>query len=157
MAVPIITPFPYLSPPGSFPPATIFCVMCTADFTPAVGADLGSYVIVPELPGSASNTPTQWVVTNLWWRCEVPSTSGPSQVIIERFIGGGIVGAGAFVVSNVINPVPAIIAQGAQVQSIQPPAFAQPFVNTGDVLRANYTAIGTNAANFTLILSLTVG
>lgn len=158
MAVPTITPFPYLAPLGAFPPASIFPVMCTADFTPVAGFDPGSYIIIPEQPGTytggANFTPATWQITNIWWVCQTASTDVPNTVTIERCIGGALTGSGPFTVSNVINATPVSIAVGQNVQSIQPAVISAPLVVTGDIIRANYGAIGTSAANFSLMLAL---
>ncbi len=158
MAVPTITPFPYLAPLGAYPPASLFPVMCTADFTPVAGPDPGSYIIIPEQPGTYTGgenfTPATWQVTNIWWVCQVPSSSVPNTVTIERCIRGALAGSGPFTVSNAINSTPVTIYPGQNVQSIQPAVIDMPYVVTGDIIRANYGAIGTSAANFSLMLAL---
>lgn len=160
MSAPTITPFPYLTPPGSYPPATIYLVLATPDFTPAsAGPDIGSYLPIPYQPGTGAGqlVAVRWVLTNITFRMNVVSTNGPTTVIIESFAGGAITGAGAWTTTQQMNPAGATIAQGAYVQSAQPPVIANPYVNSGDLIRANYTALGTTAANFLLVCTFTMG
>lgn len=136
--------------------STVRLKMCSANFTPVVGADLGSYSLVPWKPGTPEGvlTPVTWEVTDISVRVEQPGAATAS-LIVEGFTGGGLPGAGAWVTSYQVNPTPVTIAAGSYTPTVRPPVIANPNVASGDMLRINYGAVSSDM-NFTVYVVLTL-
>lgn len=132
-------------PAGSTSAECLALALCTADFTPQLGLDLGGIAIVPFDP--ATGNPIAWTITGLVFRMETPGSS-ISSVKIQRSTG-----VGAFTNVGYLNTTSLDIAPGSY-QNLAP-VFAISSVNSGDKLAPEYTAIGTGAANFTLYAILT--
>ena len=123
--------------------------MCSADFTPpGLGIDIGGLVIIPFDPEEAgAKIPITWYVTDIIFRIETPASAGLTSLKIQRYVG-----TGTFTNTGYLNTTSLDIAVGAYEAPAASLAVTQ--VTSGDKLRPEFTAIGTNAAGFTAYVIL---
>jgi hypothetical protein len=137
---------PYLSPPGTYPPASVSWVYNST----VVPAGFAQWEVPPQ-PGTPLGLliPIVWSVANLFFRVETPGTT-PTTIQFQRYTG-----TGAFSVTNILNALPVVIPPGANESTGQPytlATFDSPLVNSFDKIRPAIS-LGVGASNVSFRLT----
>jgi hypothetical protein len=121
-----------------------------ADFTPnpyGAGADAQGERRVkydPDEPGVAIT----WTVSEIFFRLQTAANPGTTSLKIQRSTGPG-----PFVNTGYLNATSVDIPAGAN-QARMISGFSQNTVNSGDLLRSEFTALGTAGSGFTVEVTL---
>lgn len=140
---------PFLTPPGSYPPATVRWLYNSTN----VPVGFGEWV-VPWQPGTPLGllVPIVWQLTDVFFRVENAASVGNTTLSVARYTG-----TGAFATTNFLNDTPIVIPAGQNECIGRPFTLAtinNPKVNSGDKLQLGIS-LGTGASGVVCALTFT--